>query len=148
MTLLAALGEARRVLVDSAPVIYYVEAHPLYLPVVEPFFGQLDSGLLTAVFSPVTITECLVGPIRDNKQAAAATFEHILTTGPGVEIRPLVRGSAIMAARLRAELNLRLADALLAATALDGDCDAVLTNDAVFRRVPGLRVVCVDECLP
>jgi hypothetical protein len=62
MTLRAALAIARRVLVDTAPVVYYVEAHPTYLPVVRPFFDALDAGHFTAVISSVSIAECLVGP--------------------------------------------------------------------------------------
>jgi len=72
-------------------------------------------------------------------------FEELLLASPGVESAVLDSEAALLAARLRAEHGLALADALLAATAITTACDALLTNDAVFSRVPGLRVLCIDD---
>lgn len=51
-------------LLDTAPVIYYVEKHPTYLELVTPVFNRIDAALLTAITSPVTLAECLVAPYR------------------------------------------------------------------------------------
>jgi len=29
---------------DSAPLIYFIEEHPAYLPLIRPFFESLDAG--------------------------------------------------------------------------------------------------------
>jgi predicted nucleic acid-binding protein len=54
---------------------------------------------------------------------------------------------ARQAAHIRAEFNLRIPDAIHAATALITGATALITNDAIFRRVPGLEVVLLDEML-
>lgn len=51
------------------------------------------------------------------------------------------------AARLRADSNLRLLDALQAASAAEAACDVLLTNDKTFRQVTAPRVVLVDDLL-
>jgi hypothetical protein len=61
------LSTARRVFLDTAPVIYYVEGNTRYVAALDPLFRRLDAGALEAVSSPVTLAECLVHP------SAAAT---------------------------------------------------------------------------
>ncbi len=60
MNIEEALQDVHRLFLDTAPVIYYVERHPAYFNRVSPIFDRIDSGLLTAVTSPVTLAECLV----------------------------------------------------------------------------------------
>jgi len=39
-TLASALANVSRIGLDTAPIIYYIEEHPLYLAVVAPVFAQ------------------------------------------------------------------------------------------------------------
>ena len=50
-----------------------------------------------------------------------------------------------MAAKLRADYNLRLPDALQLAAAITYGCDAFLTNDAQLKRVVEIQVLVIDE---
>ena len=68
------LQTVTRVFLDTAPVIYYVEANPRYHPIVEVIFDRLDYGALTAVTSPVTLAECLVFPHRLGLSQTAQDF--------------------------------------------------------------------------
>lgn len=43
---------------DTAPLIYYVEAHSAYIDLVDPFFDALDAGELTVVTSFITLLKC------------------------------------------------------------------------------------------
>jgi hypothetical protein len=64
MDLTEAVREVRRLFLDTAPVVYYLEGHVRYLPVLEPIFARLDSGALRSVTSPITLSECLIVPYR------------------------------------------------------------------------------------
>ena len=55
---------ARVVFLDSAPVIYAVERFSQYLTRVDPFFDRIGRGELIAFATPVTLSECLVMPIK------------------------------------------------------------------------------------
>jgi predicted nucleic acid-binding protein len=52
------------------------------------------------------------------------------------------------AAALRAATSLKTPDAIHAATALIEECTLLVTNDALFRRVPGLNVTVLRDLLP
>lgn len=52
------------------------------------------------------------------------------------------------AAALRAATNLKTPDAIHATTVLIEGCKLFVTNDALFRRVPGLNVTVLRDLLP
>ncbi len=64
MKLRDSLQGVTRLFLDSASVIYYIEENTRYLSIVEPIFERIDNSLLTAVTSPVTLSESLVIPYR------------------------------------------------------------------------------------
>jgi hypothetical protein len=47
--------EGKVVGLDTAPLIYLIEEHPVYLPLVRPFFEAADRGRLSFVTSVVTL---------------------------------------------------------------------------------------------
>lgn len=49
---------------DTAPLIYYIEEHPRYLPLLDPFFDAIGQRELRVVTSTVTLLEVLVQPLR------------------------------------------------------------------------------------
>jgi hypothetical protein len=52
---------------------------------------------------------------------------------------PIDRAVAERAGRLRRDSDIRLPDALIAATAIENDCLLVTRNVRDFRRIPGLQ---------
>ncbi len=48
------------VAVDTAPLIYFIEENPVYLPLLRPFFEAVDRGEFRVVTSILTLTEVLV----------------------------------------------------------------------------------------
>ncbi len=51
---------------DSAPVIYFVEANPVYEKLVNEVFRHVDSGKIQASTSLITLTEVLIYPLENN----------------------------------------------------------------------------------
>ena len=139
------LKNVRRIFLDTAPVIYYVEKNPAYLAKVKPVFTQIDAGVLTAVTSPITLSECLVHPYRLQHLDGIAKFRDLIVSGSNVNFVLLDDAIADKAAELRALYNLTLPDAFQAATALRAGCSTFLTNDPILRRVPGLDIIVIDE---
>lgn len=60
------------VALDTAPLIYFIEQHPTYHPVVRPLLAALAMGEFTAVTSTITLLETLVHPLRTKQLALAA----------------------------------------------------------------------------
>lgn len=40
---------------DTAPLIYFLEEHPTYLPILDPFFENIDKGSIRVVASIITL---------------------------------------------------------------------------------------------
>lgn len=145
MKLADALRGVSRLFLDSAPVIYYVERNPNYIALARAVFQRIDSGVLPAVTSPVTLAECLVLPVRQGALVLQQDFVDLIVSGRNTRFVPIDDLCGRRAAELRARYNLSLTDALQFAVALETGCDAFLTNDLDLRRVTELRVLALDD---
>lgn len=134
-----------RLFLDTAPVIYYVEQNPLYLPIVEIVFDRILNGLIMAVASPVTIAECLVQPYRFGQTSLQREYIDLILDNDSTFVVSIDEGMAIQAAQLRAKYNLQLPDAFQVSAALAADFEAFLTNDVVFRRVTEIRAIALED---
>ena len=136
---------AQRLFLDTAPVIYFVEKNPVYVALVRPVFGQIDSGELQAVTSPITLAECLIHPYRFHRPATAERFREVIVSGRNITFAPTTQSIADKASRLRASYNIALPDALQLATAIIEECDVFLTNDPMLKRVTEVGILLLDE---
>ena len=146
MKVAEALAGVRRLFLDTAPVVYFVEANKRYLPVVEPIFAQLDAVAWQAVTSPVTLSECLVIPYRLSDDRLKQLFTRLLVHR--AEFVPISQDIAHAAAELRSAYHLNLADAFQLATARSAGCEAFLTNDIALKRLSLTRVIVLDDLEP
>lgn len=143
MSLAQQINTARRLFTDTAPIIYFVEKHPRYFPLVRPIFERMDAGSLVGVASPITLAECLVHPYRMADADAVKMFSTLLIRQ--MDFVPIEAAVASQAAELRARYNLGLPDALQCAAAIRAGCDVFLTNDSALKRVTELEVIVLDE---
>jgi predicted nucleic acid-binding protein len=126
-------------------LIYFVEKIEPYLTASLPLWQAVDSGRLRVAISELGLLETLVKPLRDGDSALADLYRQLLLEATDVECVPLRRDILESAARLRASTGLRTPDAIHAATAMAAGCALFVTNDRVFRTVPGLNAVILSE---
>jgi predicted nucleic acid-binding protein len=126
---------------DTAPLIYFIEENPIWLPVVQPFFEALDRGLFQAVTSTLTITEVLVHPLRRLQGALAEQYRQILLSARNLTTLPVTAAIAEQAADLRSRHNLRVPDAIQLATALNAGANSFVTNDNDLSGPASLRII-------
>jgi predicted nucleic acid-binding protein len=134
-----------KVFLDTAPVIYHVEATVGFFEVVQETFRLLDEGAFQAVTSPVTLAECLVLPLRLGQAQIQQSFIDLLTTTEAIALIPIDAEVGKRAAELRVKYGLKLPDALQVTTALAAGCEAFLTNDATLKRITELRVLVLSD---
>jgi predicted nucleic acid-binding protein len=135
---LSTLPEHALLLVDSAPIIYFLEGHPTFGPRFKPVFEAHAAGQVRFAVTTTTIAEVLTGPLQAGDEALARRYRAILESWQPLD---LDIGIAESAARLRATLRLKLADAVQAASALAVNATALVTHDRDFSRVKSLRVI-------
>jgi predicted nucleic acid-binding protein len=132
------LPEGALLLVDSAPIIYVLEGHPSFGPRFKPLFEAHADGRLRFAVTTITVAEVLTGPLQAGDDALAQRYRAILESWQPI---PLDLDIAESAARLRASLGLKLADAVQAASALAANAAALVTHDRDFSRVRALRII-------
>jgi predicted nucleic acid-binding protein len=135
---IAAIDDGDLLLVDSAPIIYVLEGHPTFSPMFKPFFVAHDAGRIQFAVTTMSLAEVLIGPLQAGDEALAERYRAVLETWQVVE---LTADIAANAARLRASLRLKLADAVQAASAISINADALVTHDRDFSKVHTLRVL-------
>lgn len=146
MTIAESLQGVRRLFLDSAPVIYFVERNPQYYDRSRVFFELINERTLIGVATPVTLAECLVRPYSLGQTDFQQYFIELIANSANIEFVPIASSDlAIQAAQIRARYNLQLPDAFQVAVALTAGCEAFLTNDVTLRRVTELHVLVLNE---
>ena len=148
MKLSTQIGKTKRLFLDTAPVIYYIEGDSHYLAHVDVVFNALDNLALSAVTSPITLAECLILPLRNADEHVRKAFLELILNSQNIHFHPSDETIALKAAELRANYNLTLTDAFQVATAIIAECDAFLTNDAALKRVKEIHIFVLDDFEP
>jgi predicted nucleic acid-binding protein len=132
---------------DTQVFIYSVEKHPKYASFLRPLWECVASGDLEIVTSELTLLEALIGPMKNSDSGLESDYESLFVCS-GIRLFPITASILRAGARRRATLSsLRTPDAIHAATASACRCTLLLTNDVVFRRIPDLPVVILDDLL-
>lgn len=135
---LAGLPPQALLVLDSAPIIYYLEDHPEHGPRFAPLFDMHSRALVRFAVTTATIAEVLTGPISTGNETAADRYRTILESWQVVVLDSTIAASA---ARIRGSLRLKLVDAIQVASAIAINADALVTHDRDFSKVTTLRVI-------
>jgi len=147
MRMAEALDGVASILIDSAPAIYHLEHHPRYVSLLDSFFRMRQDRGILIITSPVTLAECLVAPVRLGLVELASSYRGLLLGGENTTFRTIGKHEGALAAQVRAQHGLRLPDAFQVAVARSAGCQAILTNDSVFRRVTQPRAIILSDLL-
>lgn len=128
-SLLRAVAEGDRVLLDTTVLAAYLDATEATHPVARHVVNELvATGRNPAVVSMVTVMEILVRPMRATPPGHH-TVLAFLRTHPNLTCVPVDLQVAQEAAHLRADKKLAPPDALIVATGLAAQVRHLITND-------------------
>lgn len=130
---------------DTAPLIYFIEEHPDYLPLVQPFFEAADQGSFQIVTSVLTLTEVLVHPLRAGNHNLADQYRSILLHARHIVTLPISDAVAERAAELRAQFGVRTPDAIQLAAAAHSGAAYFVTNDSRLPGLPNVEILVLDD---
>lgn len=140
------------ILVDSSVVLAYVVGGERTSELATQLFDTFAAtGRNPTALSAVTVAEILVRPFRTGP-AAVSTAEGFLRHFGDLRLIDVTYLVAREAARIRAETDLPMPDALIAASAAIGDVDFLVTNDRSWPTrlgpvMPNVEVVVLSAML-
>ena len=120
---------------DTSIFIYHFETNEQFVHLTTAILNGVQSGKWSCVTSVITLMEINVLPWRLEQNTVAQTYETLLVSFPNLRILDVNRNIARKAAQLRAEFNLKPADALHIATSIIGGATAWISNDKTHTRV-------------
>ncbi|MGA1844916.1 MAG: type II toxin-antitoxin system VapC family toxin [bacterium] len=148
MTLADELSQVTTIFIDTAPIIYYIEAHPLYGPLAKEVVNAFQSGKLSAFSSVITLTEVLPKPIEVGDEKLAKKFADFLKYGKKFSLIEISMSIAEKAGKLRGQYSyLRAIDAIQISVAIDVGVDAFLTNDIKLKQIKEINVLVLKDYL-
>ena len=130
---------------DTAPIIYFVEANPTYDKLVTNIFNRVAAGELEGWTSVISLSEVFVQPIHSNRKDLQKQYRELLLNSTNFHTLPITAAVAEEAARLRGMYALRLPDAIQIAFAINAGCDANVCSDRSMQRVAEIGVLLLDE---
>lgn len=142
------MTDFKKVFIDTAPFIYYIEkneGNPLYFEKAKRFFMMCYDRSLEMFTSVITVEEYMVFPYRTNMQIYIKKFEKLIQE-LDISVKDIDETIAKKAAKIRAEYkSFKAMDALQLASACLSGCDIFLTNDKQLRQFEEIKCITVDE---
>lgn len=139
------MTEYRRVFIDTAPIIYYLENSSLYRESMAKFFTKCIKENIQIVTSAITIEEYLVFPYSSGKLEYMDNFKKFIEY-MNIEIIDINYEIAEQGARIRGKYeSFKAMDALQIAAAMIGGCDMFFTNDKQLRQETELPCMTMDN---
>lgn len=110
--------------------------------------NQVESGVIEALTSTITVTEVLTYPAYKGDWQAVQDYDLFLRNFPYLQIVPVDMRLAREAALVRAETRLKTPDAIQVAAARMYNCDLIITNDRPWeKRIVNPQVLMLDDYL-
>ncbi|MDO9530039.1 MAG: PIN domain-containing protein [Syntrophales bacterium] len=148
MTISDELEQINTIFIDTAPVIYYIEAHPEFGPLVKEVVNSFQSEKLIAFSSVITLTEVLSKPVEAGDEKLAKKFAEFLKHGRNFNLIEISVGIAEKAGRLRGQYPaLKTIDSIQLSTAVDVGADVFLTNDKKLKKIKEIKVLLLNDYL-
>ena len=129
------------VCLDSDCVIYFVERHAVWGPILITRLTALRAAGDKIAVTDLARTECLAGPLHKGDASLVADY-HSFFSDPDIRVLALTAPVCERAAQIRAatNFNFKVPDCLHLAAAIEHGCGLLLTHDAQLKQCTAITV--------
>lgn len=140
------LSKCNTIFFDTAPIIYYIEAHPKFGSLSKCAFDMLQNDVLKGFSSVLTLTEVLVKPVESGRNDLVDKFLQFLKNGKNLSLIEISAAIGESAGKLRGKYSsIKTLDAIQLAVAIDIGADAFLTNDKRLEKVTEINIIVLKK---
>lgn len=144
MDIVKFLRQFKRIGIDTNVLISVFAQENLGKKVVPIIDAVANKGTHKFVASILTFSECAVVPYREGNWAALDQVK-LMFQMPNLIVYPMDEIVAEEAAKIRGVYNLKMPDAIIAATAIVHRADVLLTNDRSLAVIKEIQVVSLED---
>ena len=138
----------RRIMFDTAPVIYFIEEHKDFGKITDEIFKLIKDNFNYHAFSSViTLTEVLTQPLRKSRRDIVEKYRQFLLNSSDFIVYSVDPIIAEKAAELRAQYGIRTPDAIQFAIEIENNATLFVTNDKKLKKIKGIDVLVLEENL-
>jgi predicted nucleic acid-binding protein len=142
------LAKIDTIFIDTAPIIYYIEAHPHFGPLSMEVVNAFQSGKVVAFSSVITLAEVLPKPIEVKNERLAKKFMEFLKYGKNLTLVEISIDIAEKAGILRGSYpDIKALDAIQISTAIDVGADVFISNDKKLKQIKEIKVLVLKDYL-
>ncbi len=129
------------VFLDSSCFIYFIEGRTEFTQKLVPIFKQIENNTIHVFSSIISVSEVLVGPLKQNNQDLINRYHNLFTNYPSLEITSPSYKTALSAALMRVKYGFKLPDCYQLALAVESGCKSFYTNDAKLKKFPDMQII-------
>ena len=143
-----ALKGVRKLAMDTAPIIHFVEGHGSYQPFLEHTFKRISDGQMEGYTSVVSLLETLSLDRNLTDRKAQDIYRNLLFRCPNFYTIPIkYEELSEVVSQLMGEYDLGVPEAIQLGVAKTQGCDAFLTHSSKFGRVKDIKVLMLEDYL-
>ena len=137
----------RRIMFDTAPIVYFIEEHKEFGKITDEIFKVIkDDSEYRPFSSVITLIEVLTQPLRKSKMEVVEKYRQFLLNSSNFitySIDPII---AQKSAELRAQYGIKTPDAIQLA-GIENDGTLFVTNDRDLKKIKEIEVIVLEEYL-
>ena len=133
--------KGKRCYFDTIVFIYLLEGYAVYSSVLNEIRGAILRQEAEIFTSDLTLCEALVAPFRLNDMNLVNSYRQLIEHSGAFKLIPTSRETYIRASLYRAQMGLKMADAIHVATAVECGCAVFLSNDRALKLPKGIELV-------
>lgn len=128
---------------DTSVFIYHFEKNQKFNSTAMEILDSIEVGNNKAITSVITLIEVIVKPLALNRIDIARKYEILIKNFPNLHIVDLDHESAHKAALLRAQYQIKPADALQIAACMQNGAEIFITNDQRLEKLRSLMDILI-----
>lgn len=138
----------RRIMFDTAPVIYFIEEHKDFGKITDEIFKLIKDNFGYHAFSSViTLTEVLTQPLREARGDIVEKYRQFFLNSSNFIVYSVDPIIAEKAAELRAQYGIKTPDAIQFAIGIENNGTLFVTNDRTLKKIKEIEVLVLEEHL-
>ncbi len=133
--------KGRRAYFDTNVFIYLIEGFVSFKESLNEIREAILNREVQIFTSELTLCEVLVAPLRDANAELVLRYRGLIEESGAFQLLPTTRETYIRVSLIRAQVRLKMADAIHVATAVEAGCNAFVSNDRDLKLPNALELI-------